>query len=145
MVYVPGAPEESRAGAYTLDNELSINRLNTEVFISQDPVDIRLLRPATERTATGATRRGVVRVLEEQRFKLIMISPAGGSIDQRTDDGTVTRVDYVLLGRWDADVQPGDYWDDEAGRRWEVTSIIPTNNYETRANVNARGSGLEGG
>lgn len=133
----PLGPAEPKTA--NLPEELWVQRKNTHWYIEADPVDIALSRRATARTALGGMTKSFVRQVPTQRFKLIMQSPAGASIEQRTDDGTERRVDYVLLGEWDADVEIGDYWDDVTGERWEVTSQIPYNNYEKRYNVEAYG------
>jgi hypothetical protein len=74
-----------------------------------------------------------------QTFRLIQQSPSGSSIEQRDEEGsTERRVDYVLLGKWDAEIDLGDYWD-SGDMRYEVMSILPYNGYETRANVEATG------
>jgi hypothetical protein len=78
-------------------------------------------------------------------FKLIMQSPAGSAIEQRTEDGTERQVDFVLLGEWNAVIAVGDWWEDGLGNRWEVRALIPGNNYESRAVVEAHGKILEGG
>lgn len=122
-----------------LDYELKIQRKITHAFIRAEPVDIGLSRRTESRTALGGILKNFARQLPTQTFKIIMQSPAGASIEQRTDDGTERRVDYVLLGEWDADVQIGDYWDDASGERNEVTSMIPYNGYEVRANVEGYG------
>jgi hypothetical protein len=119
--------------------ELWVQRRITHAFIRAEPVDIGLSRRSSSRTALGGVMKTFSRQLPTQTFKLIMQSPAGASIEQRSDDGTERRVDYVLLGEWDADVEVGDYWDDESGERNEVTSMIPYNGYETRANVEGYG------
>jgi len=125
--------------------ELGINRLNTAAFIAADPLILTLTPRIASRAPTGGviTQNGPERA--PQTFKLIMQSPAGNSIEQRTDDGTERQVDFILLGEWDAEVAVGDWWDDENGNRWEVRAIVPTNHYETRAVVEAHGKVLEGG
>lgn len=118
--------------------ELRIYRLNTKAFIDADPISLVLRTRGSSRTPSGGVALQETAPRPEQTFKLIMQSPAGGSIEQRTEDGTERRVEYVLLGEWDAQVEIGDFWDDDRGMRWEVTAIIPTNEYETRAVVEAR-------
>jgi hypothetical protein len=125
--------------------ELRINRINTAAFIAADALSLTLQVRGSVRTPSGAYASEAQPERPEQTFKLIMQSPAGSSIEQRTEDGTERQVDYILLGEWDAEVEVGDYWDDEDDQRWEVKAIIPRNGYETRAVVEAHGKDLYGG
>jgi hypothetical protein len=125
--------------------ELRVNRINTKAFIDADPLSLILQTRGSSRTASGAYAQETADERPEQVFKLIMQSPAGGSIEQRTEDGTERQVDFILLGEWDAQVAVGDYWDDEKDQRWEVKAIVPRNGYETRAVVEAHGKELYGG
>ena len=124
---------------------MRINRKNTEEFIAADPLSLTLRARAASRTPSGAYAQETASERPEQVFKLIMQSPAGSSIEQRTEDGTERQLDYILLGSWDAQVAVGDFWDDEAGQRFEVKAIVPRNGYETRAVVEAHGKDLYGG
>jgi len=145
MVYVPSRPDSDTAPTTAREVELQINRRNTRYFIDQDPTDLVLKRPQNAKSATGARVRATSIAIPEQRFKLIMVSPAGGSLDQSSEDGRMVRADYVLIGEHDADIEAGDFWYDDFGQQWVVYSLIPYNGYETRANVSARGQHLEGG
>lgn len=146
MVYVPTTPAEAPTiPVWTLTEELRVNRLNTSAFIAADPLSLTLQVRGSVRTPSGAYSRERQSERPPQVFKLIMQSPAGGSIEQRTEDGTERQVDFILLGEWDAEIEVGDYWDDEAGQRWEVVALVPRNGYETRAVVEAHGRDLTGG
>lgn len=125
--------------------ELAIYRFNTTAFIAADPLNLTLTPRGSSRTPSGGIALQGADARPVQTFKLIMQSPAGGSIEQRTDDGTERRVEYVLLGEWDAAIDVGDFWDDDHGQRWEVTALIPDNGYEKRAVVEVRGKYLVGG
>lgn len=127
------------------DIELSVNRFNTRAFIAADPLSLTLQVRGSVRTPSGAYARERQSERPEQTFKLIMQSPAGSSIEQRTGDGTERQVDYILLGEWNAQIAVGDYWDDQEDQRWEVKALVPTNDYETRAVVEAHGKDLYGG
>jgi hypothetical protein len=116
--------------------ELQVNRVNTEAFIAANPSYVALI----PRTATK-TGEGILYVdgppRASQRFRLIDQSstngPQPGSIVGA--DGTQRRVDYQLLGKFDAIVGLNDYWVDAAGIRWEVAELLPDNGYERRARV----------
>lgn len=146
MVYVPTTPAEApQIPIWGLTEELRINRVNTLAFIAADPLSLTLQVRSAVRTPSGAYSRERQSERPAQQFKLIMQSPAGGSIEQRTEDGTERQVDYILLGAWDAEIEVGDYWDDGFGQRWEVRAIVPRNGYETRAVIEAHGKYLTGG
>jgi hypothetical protein len=125
--------------------ELLVNRAGTKAFIDADPVTVTLTPRIASRAPTGGVTQTDGAPRAPQVFKLIMQSPAGSSIEQRTEDGTERQVDFVLLGEWNAVIAVGDWWEDGLGNRWEVRALIPTNNYESRAVVEAHGKVLEGG
>jgi hypothetical protein len=147
MVFIPTIPAEAPPGPppLSLDEELRVNRFNTIAFIAAEPLVLTLSVRGSARTPSGAYGRERQAERPAQTFRLLLQSPAGGRIEQRTADGTERQVDFVLLGRWDAEIDVSDYWDDELGQRWEVTSLIPSNGYETRAVVEAHGKRLYGG
>lgn len=122
-----------------LEHEIAVNRLNTDIFIRQNPVSVALRTRATIQTPSGGSEHVEAETRQPQTFRLIMQSPAGASIEQRTEFGeTERRIDYVLLGSWDAEVDVGDFWE-RSGVHFEVMSLIPWNGYEVRANVEANG------
>lgn len=147
MVYVPSGPtiELPPVTEDVLSTEMRVNRRNTKRFIDADPIILTLTTRGSLRTASGAYAHERAAERPPQTFKLIMQSPAGGSIEQRTEDGTERQVDYILLGEWDAQIAVGDFWDDARGSRWEVKALVPSNGYEVRAVVEAHGDRLVGG
>lgn len=50
------------------------------------------------------------------------------------DDGFTRKVEYMLVGAYDAIVEIGDTWD-EGDFHFHVDSLQPYNGYEVRANV----------
>lgn len=146
MVFIPTTPDDVLpVDVWDVTEELRINRLNTTAFILGDPLILSLRSRGSSRVSSGALTHYAAAERPPQTFKLVMMSPAGGSIEQRTADGTERQVDYILVGEWDAAVEVGDYWDDERENRWEVKAIVPRNGYETRAVVEAHGKVLDGG
>jgi len=125
--------------------ELRVNRINTRAFIRADPIQIALKTRVPVRSATGGFSQSAGTPRALQTFKLIMQSPAGSSLEQRTEDGTERQVDYILLGEYNAQVYVGDWWEDGNGNVWEVRALVPANGYETRAVVEAHGKVLTGG
>jgi hypothetical protein len=140
-----GAFEATEGVSRKLMMELQMNRKNTKAFIAADPVVVTLQTRTPVRSAIGGwiTEEGEPRA--PQTFKLIMQSPAGGSLEQRTEDGTEREVDFILLGLWDAEIDIGDWWEDENDNIWEVRALVPSNGYETRAVIEAHGKHMDGG
>lgn len=48
-----------------------------------------------------------------------------------TDKGTTRRLDFVLVGSFDAEVAVGDHWE-TAGQKFEITYLAPYNGYEVK-------------
>jgi len=118
---------------------LSALRKQTDLFIADDPTDIVLKqgkRTATE-TASGGMVYGDDVARDSQTFKLIN---SGGDFDGVVDtgDGKVRRFNYVILGKYNAEVDIGDWWED-GGTRYEVTAALVKNDYETKHSVIAYG------
>jgi hypothetical protein len=146
MVFVPYPPVEvPPLPVWELTEELRVNRLNTDAFIASDPLRVALRTRGRSRTDSGAFASPAAAERPEQVFKLIMQSPAGSSIEQRTEDGTERQVDFILLGSWNAAIEVGDFWEDDLANRFEVKAVVPRNGYETRAVVEAHGKYLYGG
>lgn len=123
--------------------ELAINRKNTFAFISADPQTI-VLTPRMRTTIKGVQKNvdGMPRL--PQVFKFIMQSPAGGSIEQHTGDGTERRMDFQLLGVWNCQGNIGDHFT-IGDTEYEVTAVVPDNGYERRFIVEAYGKHSVGG
>lgn len=127
-----------------LTAETRMQRKNTHRFIMADPITLALTPVAETTTAGGGVVVTDQPKRDTQTFRLIPMShterprravtgPSG------TSSGTQRRHEFTLLGEWDADMQPGDWWDDERGERWKIDEIVPHNGYETRGLVTAFG------
>lgn len=119
-----------------LATELRVNRKNTEAFIAARPTSIVLSRRTDARTGAGGRTPVFTPLLRAQRFRIIAQNSGSGYTP--TPDGTARRVEFTLLGSWDADVQVGDQWEDQ-GRLWTVQDIVQTNGYELRAAIVQKG------
>jgi len=97
------------------------------------PVNVQLQRQVPV-DKPGGGRDFTVVGIPMQVFRLINQTISNGISYSPNDDGQVRRDDYVLIGRWDADIQPNDTWEDDSGS-WKVDGIIPNTGYETRAAV----------
>lgn len=89
--------------------ELSIQRLNTETFISADPILVALSRPRPA-IADGAggfvPATGLAETLLPQIFRLIPSVPTSRAVE--TPDGALASPAFTLLAYWDADLASGD-------------------------------------
>ena len=115
--------------------ELKHLRAGTEAFIKANPVDLELIPRTRIKSGTGTVfQDGPKRT--QQRLCLIdqssAKSPVPGLI--QTSDGRERLADFMLLARYNDNVQLWDYWVDDSGT-WEVAQIYPANGYEIRAAV----------
>jgi len=115
------------------------NRKVTSAFIAANPVTITL----TPRTWAKKPAGG--RVLEEQapRDPQVMTlveqtGLAGQPQPTRTVDGVERKVEFMLIGEWDAKMARNDVFSYQ-GKDWEIIDLYYDNGYETRALVSARG------
>jgi hypothetical protein len=124
--------------------ELQVQRSATLAFIAADPITVTLT-PRVRTLTNGVAKWVTDTPRVPQVMKLIMQSPAGGSIEQHTAQGTARRIDFTLLGAYDSLGAIGDYWEDADGTHWEITAVIPDNGYERRFTVEANGTKPTGG
>lgn len=124
---------------------LEINRSLTETFIAMDPETITLVPIAELVEQPGGGHKKVAGPARPaQTFK--MIYPAGDSGGTvTTNDGSVKKYDFILMGRHDAEIYVGDKWTDGKGNSWVVTGLVPYNGYERKATCTAYGEELAHG
>lgn len=116
--------------------ELKVNRLNTKAFIDANPTMVTLVPQAMQKTGTGTkyvaqTPRlpQVMRIIDQTRtFGPEPGTAVGG-------DGKQRKLEYQLLGEWDAEMGLHDFWVDANGIRWEIADLLPDQDYERRAQV----------
>jgi hypothetical protein len=137
-IIVPDPPRSTPQ--INLTAELKAQRKNTSWFIAYDPIQVTLIPRTQTRTASGGTSF----VDGEPRLPQIMRLIATTS-DQKstvTLDGKERQIDFVLLGQWDAEIEPYDYWRDEEGQRYEVVEIVSAGRlYERKGLVVLHGHG----
>ena len=96
---------------------------------------IPTLRTATPgkgiKTVPGAPR-------DPQQFKKIF--PGGDGLQTAGQDGTLHKIDMVLVGVWDCLGEIGDMWDDVDGQRYIIHSEYPRNWYERKFGVYSIGN-----
>lgn len=128
---------------------LVANRKLTKRFIDDDPHTIVLHRRAEVAAPGGGYNLtdGPARAAQVVKFvyKGSASSFAGAEGLQVTSDGQENRFDFTIIAEHDADIEPGDWFDDDSGNRWEIKSEIPRNDYERRFGVSAYGKQVTGG
>lgn len=116
------------------DTRLGYLRYTTEQFINDDPVDIVIKRQVAVDKPGGG--RDFPKVdLPSQRFRFVNQNISSGIVSG-IDDGMARRFSYVLVGRYDADVDINDTWTAD-GIQYKIEAIIPNNGWETRCYVTA--------
>lgn len=130
MPIIPVIPEGQSS------EELEINRLNTAAFISANPVMV-ILVPRTRVNDGEGTRWTELPARPAQTLRIIDQSSARGPVPGtlRSSDGIERRVEFQLLGKFDATFGVYDHWTDDNGKDWEIADLLPDNGYEKRAQV----------
>ena len=116
--------------------ELRVNRRNTLAFIAKRPLVIALIPQQRTKTSSGGFRYEDLPARSEQTLRLIEQASAYGNSPGllQASDGRQRRVQYQLLGPFDAEIGLYDYWIAD-GLRFEVAELLPFNNYERRGQV----------
>lgn len=111
-------------------------------FIQADPAVISLKRRAKVPTAAGGHTLGAEVTIAPQTFRLVQFKRRlthGTVVGQGGGEGRVSSLPYVLVGRYDADVQAGDYFD-YGGLRYEVVALAPDREVRTAAELVEKGA-----
>jgi hypothetical protein len=116
--------------------ELAVNRRNTLAFIASRPILLALIPQNRVKTSSGGFRYEDAPERAEQKLRLIEQASAYGNSPGllQSSDGKQRRVQYQLLGAYDAEIGVYDYWI-SGGLRFEVVELLPFNNYERRGQV----------
>lgn len=122
--------------------ELAAQRRITKAFIAAHPVQVVLIPRVPTKTGTG-TKLVDQAARPAQTVRLIDQSAAGGTTPGvvTTLDGQQRKVEFQMLGTFDASFGLYDYWLDSNGVRLEVAELLPANGYELRAQVVRYGQG----
>jgi hypothetical protein len=113
-------------------------RYTTDWFIRDTatiggPVNIQLQRQVPVDKPGGGQDFTTVGI-PSQVFRLTNQTISDGVVHSPNDDGIARRDEYILVGSWDADIQPNDTWEDHTGQ-WKVNGLLPNMGYESRASV----------
>lgn len=119
--------------------ELQLLRDQTEWMIAANESWIVLTPTRRVRDGQGGFTRQNMSPRPIQQFRVISMSDS--QKPTLTDDGVEREIDLTLLGKWDAQVDVGDWWRDGEGLWYEVIEMVPYNRYEVRALVVKQGHG----
>lgn len=128
---------------------LDANKRLTKWFIDDDPHTIIPNRRVRTEVPGGGYQMVDQGPRAGQTVKFVYkgsaSSFAGAEGLQVTSDGQEYRFDFTIIAEAGADIEQGDWFDDEKGQRWEIKSEIPSNDYERRFGVSAYGQKVTGG
>lgn len=123
--------------------ETLVQRRQTAAYLAAEPQRIALERPTPAvKTPSGGKAKVPPTKLPDQTFRLVPFKRRVTHTQSNITEGTVTVTSYVLVGRWDADVQRDDeFVVDEGGRlhRYKVEAVEPGRSFRTLADVTYRG------
>lgn len=119
------------------DFELHMQQRNTEAHLDADGEPVVLTRNSLPTPdGSGGYTSGGAEPIEEQEF---VLSTTNRQLPiRRTVDGIEISPEYIMTGRWDADVQAGD-WFFKEGIKYEVVFVHLDRSFETTAEVTYRG------
>lgn len=110
---------------------LTTQRRLTQLLINDDPTTAQFIPVVREDTTSGGFQEVDQTARLPQTFKLSLLA-----YDQRptlTVAGVERVIDYHLIGLHDMQIEIGDYWQDEAGTRYEVAGFSEGWDYMTKA------------
>lgn len=116
--------------------ELSLHRKGTERFIEADPTIITLI-PSGETWVGGTKTFGAGTPRSPQTFKVIWAGSQDGIVVK--NEGTTRRFDFILVGKYGATVEIGDYWDSD-NQHFQIEWVAPSNGYAVKAGGVSHGS-----
>jgi hypothetical protein len=116
-------------------SELAMQRKITENFINCDKTSV-VLSPKSETWNAGTVSRLPGTNRQAQDFKVIWYPSDGITF---TIDGETRRFDFILVGKYDAQVEIGDTWKID-GQENEITYVFPSNFYEVKCGGLSHGS-----
>ena len=109
---------------------LPLLRRNVDAFIKADPVELVLNRVQRVPTAAGGYTEETYDT-PPQQFRLVPFKRRLTNQEANTQDGPIPHLDYVLVGRYNVDVEKGDFFDLN-GDRWRVVGVEPNTDRRSR-------------
>ena len=119
--------------------ELLVMRRQTAEYIKREPVVLTLQRNQLVSDGQGGwTPTAGPIPAGKQTFAFDAMGRVQAGHVRRTVDGQEVEPEYALMGKYDADVQRGDWFFIE-GIKYEVVFVHPDRSYEVSAEVAYRG------
>jgi hypothetical protein len=109
--------------------ELRVQRNLTLWFLKADGRNIVLQRRTRTPDGAGGTLVGEPVSLVPQCFRLL--PQEDGATARTTAEGEIATPEYMLMGRWDANMQRFDEFVAD-GRRYQIVFITENRQYETK-------------
>jgi hypothetical protein len=119
--------------------ELDLHRKNTTAFIAVKPTTVALVPQDKVSQPSGGYKMVDQPARDPQTFRIIELGMNTTPPILVLTDGKQRKVEFWLLGEWDANMSVNDHWMAEDGREWVVGDIVRSNQYETRGLVVERG------
>lgn len=110
---------------------LKILRRNLDAFIKADPIEVTLSRPTKVDAGNGGWKPGIPVTLNPQQMRLVPFKRRVSDDVQNTQDGQLMLAPYILVGRYNIDVQKGDEFTHN-DLSYRVHSIEPKSNDRTQ-------------
>lgn len=118
-------------------------RRQIDALIKADPIGVIFHRRAKVPTPGGGWRYGPEVLLDTQQVTLIPFKRRMTEFLVNTELGEVADLPYVLLGRWDLNILPGD-WFIYDGDKFEVKTIDLKDEVRVAAHVDFYGASTSG-
>lgn len=116
---------------------IDAQRAATAMMIADDPSTIALIPRVESTSRTGGQFWDDGSARPAQTFKLIAMTYSQKPVV--TVNGKERVVDYTLLGAWDCQMEIGDHWTGDDGRRYEIVAFAPGFGYERKGLVECHG------
>jgi hypothetical protein len=108
--------------------ELAVHRANTVAFIAADSFACVLNRKTKVADGAGGYTLGSAPVAAQ----IMRLIPLGdGAPERLTEDGKSVRPSYMLMGRWDCDIERWDTFSKD-GRNYRIVYLNENRQYETK-------------
>jgi hypothetical protein len=113
--------------------ELLLKRRQLRAYIQAEPISVVFHRREKIRVS-GGWKWGPEQILLPQEARLVPAKRRYGDATTNTEAGQVANWPYILVGYYDMDVQPKD-WFEHQGDKYEVQSIEQDRDEKTNAFV----------
>lgn len=105
-------------------------RRNINAFIKADPVELSLNRIQKVDTPAGGWTEESYDI-PPQEFRLVPFKRRLTNQEANTQDGPIPHLSYSIVGRYNVDIEKGDFFDLN-GDRWRVVGVEPNTDRRDR-------------